>query len=95
MSVINVPFLEPGAPEDIQLRALSDNRVLVRWNPPSGCHGTISHYTLSYMQSNRPQVDLHIRAGDMEQTWKEINNLTPGVRLEVGNKYIHTYILLT
>ncbi|CAL4122421.1 unnamed protein product, partial [Meganyctiphanes norvegica] len=74
---------EPGAPENLQLRVMSETRVLVRWEPPSGCHGTISHYTLSYTQRNKPQVDLHVRAGDMENTWKEINDLTPGIRLEV------------
>ncbi|CAL4192397.1 unnamed protein product, partial [Meganyctiphanes norvegica] len=74
---------EPGSPENLQLRILSETRVLVRWEPPSGCHGTISHYTLSYIQRNKPQVDLHVRAGNMEHTWKEINDLIPGIQLEV------------
>ncbi|CAL4117833.1 unnamed protein product, partial [Meganyctiphanes norvegica] len=74
---------EPGVPEQIQVKILSESSVIVRWNPPSGCHGIISHYTLSYMQRNKPQVNLHVRAGDMENTWKEINGLIPGVRLEV------------
>ncbi|CAL4114746.1 unnamed protein product, partial [Meganyctiphanes norvegica] len=74
---------EPGAPENLQLGVLGESKVLVSWEPPSGCHGTINHYTLSYMQRNKPQVDLHVRAGDMEHTWKEINGLTPGIRLEV------------
>ncbi|CAL4177384.1 unnamed protein product, partial [Meganyctiphanes norvegica] len=74
---------EPGEPENLQLRVLSESRVLVRWDSPSGCHGTITHYTLSYTQRNKLQVDLHVRAGDMEPTWKEINDFTPGIQLEV------------
>ena len=80
----NLLKTEPGVPEQIQAKILSSSSVLVRWNPPSGCHGTISHYTLSYIQRSKAQVDLHVKAGEMEHTWREINGLTPGVRLEVS-----------
>ncbi|XP_071537625.1 cell adhesion molecule Dscam1-like isoform X1 [Panulirus ornatus] len=73
----------PGPPRRVRVVVTGASSLLVTWSPPHPHTGTILHYTLYSAKDDQVAVRDVVGAGGSEATWRELNGLTPGSRVQV------------
>nr|XP_045608775.1 Down syndrome cell adhesion molecule-like protein Dscam2 isoform X3 [Procambarus clarkii] len=73
----------PGPPRRVRVVVTGGSSLLVTWVPPQPYTGTILHYTLYSARDDQVAVRDVVGVGGSEATWREVNGLTPGSRVQV------------
>ncbi|KAK7015883.1 hypothetical protein SK128_009425 [Halocaridina rubra] len=73
----------PGPPIRVRVVVTGSTNLLVTWSPPQPYSGDILHYTLYSAREDQVAVRDVVGAGGSDATWRELSNLSPGVRVQI------------